>query len=286
MILDYPHKYEYTVDLEGDSAPARVVRLVGRSKRVLEIGAGPGSITKILRDQGDCQVTALEIDPKAIKKLAVCCERVHQVDLNDSGWIERIRWEGRFDVVLAADVLEHLYNPLAVLKAMKELVRDRGCIIVSLPHVGHSAVVACLIEEDFEYRDWGLLDRTHIRFFGIKNIQTLFEQAGLKIVHAEFVMRDPEATEFAERWERMPEGIRVALATNPFGSVYQVVLKAVPNEAEGDGISLWSLAGDSCGGAPPCTSPQKKWMGAVKSWARNHMSPEVRLMLRRLLLTK
>ena len=45
-----------------------------------------------------------------------------------------------------------------------------------------------MLQEDFEYRNWGLLDRTHIRFFGIKNIQALFENAGLKIVHAEFVV--------------------------------------------------------------------------------------------------
>ena len=54
-MLDMPHKYEYTVDLHGDTAPARVVRLIGREKKVLEIGAGPGSIARLLRDHGNCQ---------------------------------------------------------------------------------------------------------------------------------------------------------------------------------------------------------------------------------------
>lgn len=44
---------------------------------------------------------------------------------------------------------------------------------LSLPHVGHAAIAGCLIDEDFEYRQWGLLDRTHVRFFGIKNVQNL-----------------------------------------------------------------------------------------------------------------
>lgn len=284
-MLDMPHKYEYTVDVHGDTAPARVVRLIGREKKVLEIGAGPGSIARLLRDHGNCQVTGLEVDPKAIKKLAMCCERVYQVDLNDTSWAECIRSDGQFDVVLAADVLEHLYNPLAVLNAMKGLISGQGCIVVSLPHVAHSAIVACLMEEDFEYRDWGLLDRTHIRFFGIKNMQALFDQAGLKIVHAEFVLRAPEATEFAEQWGKMTENTRLALATNPFGEVYQVVLKAVPNDCDGEGISLWSLAGETraSDGATQHTSLGERCMGAVKVWVRNHISPEGRLILRRLM---
>lgn len=282
-MLELPHKYEYSVDLNGDAAPARVVRLIGRKKRVLEIGAGPGSITRILREHGECHVTALEVDPKAIKKLALYCERVYQVDLNDTSWPERVRDEGQFDVVLAADVLEHLYNPLAVLEAMKALVSEQGCLVVSLPHVGHSAIVACLMEEDFEYRDWGLLDRTHIRFFGIKNMQALFEQAGLKIVCAEFVIRAPEETEFAEQWKRLPENTRLVLATNPFGEVYQVVLKAVPKESDGEGVSLLSLAvGPRRGGrTTDCASLRERCMHAMRVWVRTHTSPESRVLLRR-----
>ena len=282
-MLEIPHKYEYTVDLEGDTAPARIVRLIGREKKVLEIGAGPGSITRILRDHGGCQVTGIEVDPKAIKKLAMCCDRVYQVDLNDAAWAEHMRSEGQFDVVLAADVLEHLYNPLGVLTAMKGLVYARGCIVVSLQHVGLSAIVACLLAENFEYRDWGLLDRTHIRFFGMKNMQALFDQAGLKIIHAEFVLRPPETTEFAEQWAQMDESVRVAVATNPFGEVYQVVIQAVSKGHVGDPISLCSLAVDSRVGGGVIQSPSlgRKCVAGLKMWVRHHMSPESRMILRR-----
>jgi 2-polyprenyl-3-methyl-5-hydroxy-6-metoxy-1,4-benzoquinol methylase len=284
MMLEIPHKYEYTIDLDGDTAPARVVRMVGHSKKVLEIGAGPGSITRVLQDYCNCHVTALEVDSKAIKKLAGFCGQVHQADLNDPRWMEHIRSEGQFDVVLAADVLEHLYDPLVVLKSMKELVREQGYIVVSLPHVGHSAVGACLLDEDFEYRDWGLLDRTHIRFFGMKNMQSLFEHAGLKIVRAEFVIRAPEVTEFAERWGRLPETVRRVLESNPFGRVYQVVLKAVPQEAEGYGIALCSLSPESPHSEGTIRHPLSgnRWTRAIKSWARKYISPEWRLLLRRL----
>ena len=271
--MNKPHKYDYNVNQDSQTAPAKVVRMVGSGRRVLEIGAGPGSITKILKTAGNCRVTALEIDSEAIIKLTPFCESVYQADLNQSGWIDRIKHEGKFDVVIAADVLEHVYEPSAVLSGMKEFIAEDGFIVVSLPHVGHSAIHACMFQEDFEYRNWGLLDRTHIRFFGVKNMQALFETAGLKIIHAEFVLLAPENTEFASRWAGIPEDLRRALSQNPFGSVYQVVIKAVPLDFEGQAISLIDLPVDmpalvSSPRLDPRYSARKLLPGWVKSMVR------------------
>lgn len=254
-------KYEYRVDT--DSAGERVVRIIGENKRVLELGSGPGTITKLLAKASNCRVTALEIDAEAVKKLAPYCESVYQADLNASNWPDAIKNEGKFDAVIATDVLEHLYEPLTVLKAMKGLLDESGCIVVSLPHAGHSVINACLLDEDFEYRDIGLLDRTHIRFFGIKNIQRLFEDAGLKIVHAEFVVREPEHTEFAKRWANTSQEVRNVLAKNPFGSVYQVVVKAVPENADGEAIVLMNSL------VPP---QRLTFTDRVKAFLRVHVS--------------
>lgn len=219
------HKYEYAVDTTADTAPARVVRMIGKNQRVLEVGSGPGSITKQLKGAGDCRITALEIDPVAIELVKPFCEAVHSADLNAADW-DRVLDGQKFEVVLAADVLEHVYNPLAVLKKMASLVSDGGRVVLSLPHVGHSAVAACLLLEDFDYRDWGLLDKTHIRFFGLKNIQALVFDAGLTITRAEFVVRHPDETEFADKWAKLSSSVQTALLTNRYGFVYQVVLEA------------------------------------------------------------
>ncbi len=275
------HTYEYAVDLEADTAPARVIRMVGRQKHVLEIGAGPGSITKHLRHANDCRITALELDGEAIKKLTPFCERIYQANLNDATWPDLLKNEELFEVVVAADVLEHVYDPLTVLKQMAAFMKKDGCVIISLPHVGHSAIHACLLEEDFEYRDWGLLDRTHIRFFGIKNIQRLFEEAGLKIAQAEFVIRAPEQTEFADRWSRVAPEVRSALARNPFGQVYQVVVKAVPRTVEGEAVSLMEMI--------PSRTTSSGLIVSLKNALRPYLSHGVRVkvlsVLRKLGLT-
>ena len=123
----------------------------------------------------------------------------------------------------------------------RSLANENGCVVISLPHAGHASVVACLLDEDFEYREWGLLDRTHIRFFGIKNMQSLFESAGLKIISAEFVVRHPEDTELARHWVALPEYVQAALLSNQFSRVYQVVIKAVPAGRAGQAESLLSM---------------------------------------------
>ncbi|MBI5568734.1 MAG: class I SAM-dependent methyltransferase [Desulfomonile tiedjei] len=281
MDKDTPHKYEYAVDLNSDSAAAKIVRMVGEGKRVLEIGAGPGSITRILRDAAHCRVTAIEIDPKAIEVLTPFCERLYQADLNDSAWPMVLRDEEPFEVIVVADVLEHLYDPWSTLRHIGDLIADDCYAVISLPHAGHNAVLACLLAQDFEYRDCGLLDRDHIRFFGMKNIQALFDGAGLKIVAAQFVVVHPGQTEFAECWEQTPAKLRRALSFNRFGMVYQVVVKAVPSEATSVGISLPSLPV----GAPPtdllaAVVPFPGVRRALKARARALLSTGTRARLR------
>jgi 2-polyprenyl-3-methyl-5-hydroxy-6-metoxy-1,4-benzoquinol methylase len=266
------HTYEYEVDPTSDTAPANVVRLVGQNKRVLEFGCGPGSITRILAEQGQCRVTGLELDPEAIKKVMPYCDVVMQADLNNEAWPRLLDGVGLFDVVVAADVLEHLYDPWTTLQRMAPLISREGYLVISLPHVGHAAVASCLFNGDFEYRDWGLLDRTHIRFFGLKNIEDLFAQAGLKIVDARYVVKPPEETEFAAGWSRLPNSVKVALSSSVHAHVYQVVVKAVPLDYPGIAVPL----------APP--KPRRPLFPGAASWKARigaRLSPGIKKRLRK-----
>lgn len=232
------HTYEYTVDLNSRTAPTFVAELTGSHKRVLEIGCGPGSITRILALQGQCRVTGIELDASAIEKAAPYCEQIFQADLNAPEWLSLVEAMNPFDVVVAADVLEHLYDPWVTLKRMTTLIGPNGYLVISLPHVGHAAVVSCLLNSDFEYRDWGLLDRTHIRFFGLRNIENLFEQAGLKMIDVRYVTKTPEETEFAASWNRLTGMQQKALKECEYANIYQVVVKAVPLSYPGAIVSL------------------------------------------------
>jgi 2-polyprenyl-3-methyl-5-hydroxy-6-metoxy-1,4-benzoquinol methylase len=179
--------YEYDVDVDGDNALAFVIKFVGNNKKVLEIGAGSGMISRKLVELNNCQLTAAEISDTSIAKLKQITRSVYKTDLNKGGWSKDFKREGKYDVVVAADVLEHLYDPWSTLVEMKSLLNDTGEIVISLPHTGHNGILAALYCEDFEYKEWGLLDKTHIRFFGLNNIHALHEKAGLTMTDVKYV---------------------------------------------------------------------------------------------------
>ena len=228
--------YDFPVDPDSDVAGAHVLSLVGNDKRVLELGAGPGSIARPLVDINGCRLTALEIDPASVRILKRFCEHVVLADLNDQDWPARLP-ECAYDVVVIADVLEHLYDPWTTLRRAQELVGPDGCVVVSIPHASHAAILACLLKGDFRYGDWGLLDKTHIRFFSLDNMQALFEGAGLKVVDARFVMRHPDETEFADVWQSLSDEQQDVLLASPAARIYQAVVKAVPAETNPDTVS-------------------------------------------------
>ena len=246
------HLYDYQV-MPG-SVGAIVPRMIDAGARVLELGTGPGAITKQLHANG-CRVVGMEIDPTAIPLVEPYCERVIQADLNAQGW-EAVLGHERFDAVVMTDVLEHLYDPWRTLAAAVTLMKPGGSLVISLPHVAHSAILAGLLHERFDYQPWGLLDRTHIRFFGLRNMQELIHGVGLRIVDADFVVKRPEDTEFEGLWKTLPEATRDALSSNPHGQVYQAVIKsmalsAAPRQLDLLEVALPAPAPGKFGGNPP-----------------------------------
>ena len=82
-------------------------------------------------------------------------------------------WTAEYDVVLAGDVLEHLVRPHDVLCRAVRLLRPGGHVVISLPHVGHVDVRLALLQGEWKYRPWGLLDATHVRFFTLPTIKEM-----------------------------------------------------------------------------------------------------------------
>lgn len=282
--LQERHKYEYRLDINSPSAPAAVVRMVGKSKRVLEIGAGPGSITRVLREYNGCCVTAIELDEEAIKKLSPFCEHVYKSDLNDPSWTSVLSNDEKFDVVVAADVLEHLRDPFTTLSAVKDVLASDGNVVVSLPHIGHNAAIGCLLQDGLKLQDWGLLDKTHIQFFDLGNMQLLLNETGFEIIDAQFIVIPPEETELAYFWRRTPEGLRKSLMANRSGMVYQVVVKAKSHLSTRQGLMLSSLPIP----APEPTTPRNATFGAkclfaIKRRVLPYLHPHTRFWLRNFL---
>jgi len=224
-------RYDYAFNPEGDSTAARIVRQVGYDKSVLELGCGPGAITRVLKEHSHCDVFAIEVDAQAAKVAAPWCSQIEIASLDDPAWVVCLQ-EKRFDVLVLADVLEHLRDPVGVLKVATQYLKTDGYVVISLPNVAHNGIVAALLQQSFPYRDTGLLDNTHIRFFARDGLDTLLKQAGLFKVHYEEIKGAPQHTEFAAAWFGLTESQRQILEQNAGGYVYQFLITAVPDIPE------------------------------------------------------
>jgi len=88
--------------------------------------------------------------------------------------------KGQFDVIVYGDILEHLRNPMEVIKGLNRSLRPDGRVIVSVPNFAHLWVRLNLLAGRFEYADRGILDRTHLRFFTVRSFKRFLEEAGLE----------------------------------------------------------------------------------------------------------
>lgn len=223
-------RYDQPVDPnKPNNAHSFAVRMVGWNQRVLELGAASGHVTRALLAQ-NCRVTAIEYEADAAAGLRDIAERVVVGDLNDPAVLAPFSAE--FDVVLAGDVLEHLLDPQAVLNRMARLIVPTGRIVVSLPNIAHADVKLSLLRGQFNYTPWGLLDRTHVRFFTLNSVRDLVKKAGLQIVALERVYVPAFESEQAIDRQTVATAVIDEVMADPESETYQFVLTAVIDDGD------------------------------------------------------
>ncbi len=231
-VMSVAQRYSYDIDINAGTAAAQVIRLTGQNKRVLELGPGPGTILRFLAQHNQCEVNAVEFDPECVKLLQQVCHTVVEGDLDRSDWLTTFEGQ-QFDVIIAADVLEHLKNPWQCLSNVRSLLAPNGYLIVSIPNVGHNSVLASLISGRFPYQHRGLLDKTHLRFFTRQDFgKTLFE-AGFLPSHWYAVQMSAAQAELGHHWLNLDPAQQAALNSNPYGEDYQYVVKAFSSNEAG-----------------------------------------------------
>ena len=156
-------KYEFQIDLSNKKlAHTIIVESVGENKSVLDIGCATGYLDRVFKEFG-CNVTGIEIDSKAARKAKEYCENVIQADVENFDW-KKTLGDRRFDVILFADVLEHLIDPQKVLVSAKEFLGPEGYVTACIPNIAHATLRLKLLQGEFQYRPLGLLDESLPQF--------------------------------------------------------------------------------------------------------------------------
>ena len=150
---------------------------------VLDVGCGEGGIGAQLKEKAPTvAVYGIEGDPALLAQAEKILDGCWAADLDAPGWPALVK-DKTFDVIIFADVLEHLKSPGEVLVNALPLLSEKGQVVICLPNVRHwSTFYHLYIKGVWPSNDRGIFDKTHLHFFARRNILDLISEAGLEVV--------------------------------------------------------------------------------------------------------
>ena len=217
--------YNAVIDAtEANLSHTLILEEVGRDKTVLDVGCATGYLAEALVMNG-CTVSGIEYAEDAAEvarpHLAELVVRdLNEVDLADA-------FPGRtYDVIVFGDVLEHLIDPLRVLKSASKVLAPGGSIVISVPNVAHGSVRLALLAGEWNYSERGILDETHLKFFTYETLNALVNDAGFVIEEARSTVVDALATEIQVPASMLSAEVIEWVRHRPYADAYQFVVRA------------------------------------------------------------
>ncbi len=153
-----------------------IIRCINESReqpiKVLEVGCGLGAtLANIQYLYPNAEVHGIEL----VKEIVDIAKNSQDIICGDIEQMTIPFEEGSFDYIILGDVIEHLRNPWGVLNNLKEYLKVGGYFLCSIPNLMHYSVITELLKGNFTYKDSGILDRTHLRFFTLNEIVQMFQ---------------------------------------------------------------------------------------------------------------
>jgi 2-polyprenyl-3-methyl-5-hydroxy-6-metoxy-1,4-benzoquinol methylase len=162
--------------------PEVAAKVPASARTVLDLGCASGRLgLALLEAAPGRRVVGVEVDPELA---AVAARRLSDVTVGDLEVLaaEGAELGGPFDAIVAADVLEHLRDPWAVVRWAAAQLAPGGVFVVSLPNVRHVQTFWTLaVRSRWRYDGIGLFDRTHLRWFARANVPELFHGTDLRV---------------------------------------------------------------------------------------------------------
>ncbi|HPG41022.1 MAG TPA: class I SAM-dependent methyltransferase [bacterium] len=156
----------------------QVAGLVKPDSKLLDVGCSAGTLGGYLIANKNCRVYGVDNNPQAINLAAAVLTAVAVMNIGSDPFPFRGEL---FDIIIFGDVLEHLTDPQSVLMQFQDYLAPGGYMIVSLPNIANIIIRLKLLFGKWEYKEYGIMDATHLRFFTRQSSIDMFNKAGLQI---------------------------------------------------------------------------------------------------------
>ena len=201
--------------------------LVHNQATVLDLGCGSGALGQHLSETRGCTLDGVTLSEAEATHARPHYRRVVVDNLESCDLVATFAGS-HYDFIVCADVLEHLSRPEQVLAACRQLLQPEGRLLISVPNAGYTGLIAELLEGEFLYREEGLLDRTHLRFFTRRSLARFLGEQRWAIDSVDTIARELPESEFDAAFDRLPPSVARHLLGAPDALSYQFICMAHP----------------------------------------------------------
>jgi len=222
--------FRYDGHLDAPQGVARMLAdLVPVGARVLDVGCGTGSVSRIIAGSRNAKIIGIE--PNSRRAAAA---RARGLEVYEERFTPAVlQLLEPFDVILFADVLEDVADPGSFLQFARRGLLPGGRVVASVPNVAHWSVRLDLLRGRFDYQPVGIRDATHLRWFTADTVRSLFETNGLRVISLQHTAGVMSQDYYRRPWRWIPRVVRDvivrALARRlPLLFGYQHIIHATP----------------------------------------------------------
>lgn len=218
----------HLVVTKQNDAWTNLFELIPDNSRVLDIGCSSGNFGAELKRKKNCTVFGIDIFEDDLKLAKKQLNKVYRRNIEQ----DEIGDLGTFDVILMADVIEHLFDPSTALKKVAKQLNKNGRFVFSVPNMANIATRLELLKGRFEYTAYGLLDETHVHYYDKPGLERVFTNAGMSVQVYNNTVRDiPQRIidKFLDELGLMPS-VKFYELTNHIDAItFQFIGYAVPS---------------------------------------------------------
>lgn len=170
--------------LDPQNIDRLAVTQVPNNSTVLDIGCATGFMGEYLIKEKGCKVIGIDLRKEELKKAEKKLTGVLLADIEESKSVKKIlalNQNKKISIILATSTIEHLKDPANFLQICKKLLTPGGKLIVSTPNIAHWSTRISLLQGNFDYTEYGILDNTHLHFFTLFTFCKLFTGNGYEV---------------------------------------------------------------------------------------------------------